>query len=129
MRRHTLSSILALVAVLATSADGQGTRASVAFGATWLDFSVGDVGAFSAQLRFTRGAFELSTVAIAPLGGVHAVPDCIPDAPCFARSTPDVILGAAVSLGTPLGTSGWRGSVGVGTIGVRGMEGPPESRS
>lgn len=125
---HQLFVLSLPLAMAATLSQAQ-TRASVAFGATWLDFSIGGVGAVSAQVRFTRGAFELSTQVIAPLGGVHAVPDCPPNVSCFARSTPDVVLGAAASLGKSLGTSGWRGSVGVGTIGVRGMEGPPESRT
>jgi hypothetical protein len=116
-------SILAW-AVVATPSGAQGVRTTLAVGATWLHFSLGDGGAVAAQLRLDKGAFELSTLAVAPLGGATAIPDCIPYAPCFERRTPDVLLGAAASLRKALGASAWRGSLGVGAVTAKGMKGP-----
>jgi hypothetical protein len=130
VRRILVRSIQTLIvaALLSRPAASQ-SGSSISLGATWLDFNLGDFGALSAQLRLQQGPAELSALGIIPLGKAAAVTGCPINVFCAERSTPDILWGGVVSLSTGLGSSGLRGSAGVGVIAASGIEGPDRTSS
>jgi hypothetical protein len=116
------TQVLILAALLSAPAAAQ-TRTTVAFGPAWLDFTISNVGALSAQLRLQRGPAELSALAVMPLGQTHAIPDCLPNASCEERSTPSALLGGVASLSSAVGSGGLRASAGIGAIAAAGVKG------
>ena len=104
------------------------TRISVLLGPTWVDFSLGDFGAMSGQLRVELGPFELSALGVVPMGQAVAA-DCVPNTSCGGGSTPDALWGGMASLSKAIGRTGWRASVGVGAITTLGPEGSDQKSS
>ena len=125
--RWTSVSCVLFAALFSLPAAAQ--RTTIAVGPSWLDFNLGDFGALSAQFRIQQGPAELSALGIIPLGKAAAVPGCPINVFCAERSTPDVLWGGVISLSTGLGSSGLRGSAGIGVIAASGMEGPDRTSS
>jgi hypothetical protein len=115
---------------LALHAQDTETQITLTVSPSFVDF--GDFGGrfgagvirLSASRGFTRltGA-ELSTFALAPLGGATSIPDCPPAVSCQTRSTPSVLFGSFGSLLLYAGESGLRASVGGGLVRAVGGEG------
>jgi len=129
VRRTSVRCTQALITAVLLSLPAAAQRTTIALGPSWLDFNLGDFGALSAQLRIQQGPAELSALGIIPLGKAAAVPGCPINVFCAERSTPDVLWGGVISLSTAFGSSGLRGSAGVGAISASGMAGPDRTSS
>jgi hypothetical protein len=78
----------------------------------------------SASRSITRltGA-EVSTFALAPLGGMSSIPGCAEGGTCRTYSTPNMLTGASGSFYVYAGESGLRLSLGGGLVRALGGEG------
>jgi hypothetical protein len=112
------------------SAQDSETTITLTVGPSFVDF--GDFGGrfgagvirLSASRSITRltGA-ELSTFAVAPLGGMTSIPGCVEGGVCQTYSTPNVFSGASGSVFFYAGETGLRASVGGGLVRAIGGEG------
>jgi hypothetical protein len=130
--KHFLSTIaVALLLTLPISLHAQDeTTITLTVSPSFVDF--GDFGGrfgagvirLSASRSITRltGA-ELSTFALAPLGGMTSIPGCVEGAACRTYSTPNMLSGASGSFYVYAGESGLRLALGGGLVRALGGEG------
>jgi hypothetical protein len=112
-------AIVASAAPLAAHAQG---RTALSVGYTFVDFTLGDFGALTAEARLQQSALEVDVFAILPLGSASAIPSCVPGELCLERTTPSSLVGAVLSLPVRIG-GGLRASAGLGGVRGSGMKG------